>query len=336
MNKIFSGKTILITGGTGSLGTALTQKILESNVKQIRIFSRDESKQENMRELLNDDRLRFLIGDVRDKERLTRAMEDVNIVIHAAALKQVPVAEYNPFEFVKTNIHGSQNVIDTSMDAEVDICLGISTDKAVSPLNLYGSTKLAMEKLFISANSYKGRRKTKFSCVRYGNVFGSRGSVIPRFFEQLKKNNEIQFTDPTMTRFNIGMEDAIKLIFKALEISKGSEVFIPKLYAYTLSDLINALKNVTPKKFKIKKIPIRNGEKTHETLLNKFEIPYSIESNNLYILLPPEKITQKKFITKNYLRAKPLKSSIYSSEFAEKMPQSKLEILIKKFALNMH
>jgi UDP-N-acetylglucosamine 4,6-dehydratase/5-epimerase len=333
MNKIFSGKTILITGGTGSLGSSLTKKILESKVKQIRIFSRDESKQEDLKYVINDDRLRFLIGDIRDKERLKRAMEDIDIVIHTAALKQVPAAEYNPFEFIKTNIYGSQNVIDASMDAEVDICLGISTDKAVSPLNLYGSTKLAMEKLFIAANRYKGQRKTKFSCVRYGNVFGSRGSVVPKFLEYIKQNNKIQVTNPKMTRFNISMDDAMKLIFQAIEITKGSEVFIPKLYAYTLSDLIDALRNVTQKNFKINKIPIRNGEKTHEILLNKFEIPYSIESNNMYILLPPEKILQKKLIKTNFVNVKQLKFNVYSSEFANKMSKSKLESLIKNYIL---
>ena len=187
MKNPFADKTILITGGTGSLGTALTKKILKYNPRSIRIFSRDESKQEAMRESVDDKKLRFLIGDVRDKQRLLRAGENVDIIIHTAALKQIHIAEYNPFECIQTNIYGSQNVIDLAMDEEVDVCLGVSTDKSVSPLNLYGSTKLAMEKLFIAANHYKGKRKTKFACVRYGNVFASRGSVIPRFYEQKKQ-----------------------------------------------------------------------------------------------------------------------------------------------------
>ena len=203
---MLNGKNILITGGTGSLGTALTKKLLTFGVKTIRIFSRDENKQIQMEEQFNDNRLRFLIGDVRDKERLRRAVENIDIVIHAAALKHVPISEYNPFEVIKTNIYGSQNVIDTSMDEEVDLCLAISTDKAVSPLNLYGATKLAMEKLFIAANNLKGKRKTKFSCVRYGNVLGSRGSVVPKFIEQIQSQKKITITNPNMTRFNITME----------------------------------------------------------------------------------------------------------------------------------
>ena len=290
MKNLFANKTILITGGTGSLGTALTKKILKCDPSSIRIFSRDELKQEVMRESLDDKKLRFLIGDVRDKQRLLRAGENVDIIIHTAALKQVHIAEYNPFECIKTNIYGSQNVIDLAMDEEVDICLGISTDKAVSPLNLYGATKLAMEKLFVAANHSKGKRKTKFACVRYGNVFGSRGSVVPRFLEQIKQRKEIQVTNPKMTRFNIVMDDAIKLIFDTIKFTKGGEVFIPKLKAYDLSLLINSFKKLHSQKLKVSKIPIRSGEKMHELLLNKFEIPYVIDYNGYYVLLPSNEI----------------------------------------------
>ncbi|MDE2588515.1 MAG: SDR family NAD(P)-dependent oxidoreductase, partial [Patescibacteria group bacterium] len=310
---MFDNKTILITGGTGSLGQALTERLLSLNPKAIRIFSRDENKQVIMAEKFQDDRLRFLIGDVRDKERLRRAVENVDIVIHAAALKHVPVAEYNPFEFIKTNIDGSQNVVDVSMDEQVKICLAISTDKAVSPLNLYGATKLAMEKLFIAANHYKGKRKTRFSCVRYGNVLGSRGSVIPKFIEQIKSQGMITVTDPNMTRFNITMDEALDLIINALNFTKGSEVFIPKLSSYKLSDLVDALHEISKIPFKTKKIPVRIGEKHHEVLLNEYESKYSIEYKNMYVLLPPEN-DKMESIKRSYANFKPCILSVYSSD----------------------
>ncbi len=323
------GKNILITGGTGSLGQALTRKFLDLNAKTIRIFSRDENKQVTMEENFQDDRLRFLIGDVRDRERLKFAINDIDIVIHAAALKHVPVAEYNPFEFVKTNINGSQNIIDVSMDEEVELCLAISTDKAVSPLNLYGATKLAMEKLFIAANHYKGARKTKFSCVRYGNVFGSRGSVIPKFIEQIKTKKEITVTDHNMTRFNITMDDALDLILNAIKHSNGSEVFIPKLNSYKLDDVIEAMKDIFNSDFKITKIPIRTGEKTHELLLNKFETEYSIESNGVYVLLPANPI-ESNYIKKFHPNSKELDIDEYTSDKVPLLSKDQ----IKKLLLN--
>jgi len=332
MKNLFLNKTVLITGGTGSLGKALTSKIIKCNPKSIRIFSRDELKQEDMKEILSDNRIRFFIGDVRDKERLLRAAENVDIIIHTAALKQIHIAEYNPFECIKTNIIGSQNVVDVAMDEEVDICLGVSTDKAVSPQNLYGSTKLAMEKLFIAANYYKGKRKTKFICVRYGNVFASRGSVVPLFYKQISHKKEIQVTNLKMTRFNISMDSALDLIFKAIEMSKGSEVFIPKLSAYKLSDLIDAFKNISNIEFKVKKIPIRNGEKMHELLLNKFEIPYTIESNNVFILLPPEYQNIDE-IKKKYPKPKLIHLPVYSSESAKNISIKNLEKMIKNYIL---
>lgn len=210
---MFEGKKILITGGTGSLGTALTKHLLKNKVDTIRIYSRDEWKQTQMKSEINDKRLRFLIGDVRDKPRLERAMEDIDIVFHTAALKHVPVAEYNPFEFVKTNVYGTQNVIEACLDNKIEVALGIGTDKAVSPLNTYGATKLLMERLFISANYYKGPRKTRFVCVRYGNVLGSRGSIVPVFVEKIAKGKKIPITDENMTRFNITMSQALDLVF---------------------------------------------------------------------------------------------------------------------------
>ena len=326
---MLNGKNILITGGTGSLGTALTKKLLTFGVKTIRIFSRDENKQIQMEEQFNDNRLRFLIGDVRDKERLRRAVENIDIVIHAAALKHVPISEYNPFEVIKTNIYGSQNVIDTSMDEEVDLCLAISTDKAVSPLNLYGATKLAMEKLFIAANNLKGKRKTKFSCVRYGNVLGSSGSVVPKFIEQIQSQKKITITNPNMTRFNITMDESLELILHAIRFSKGDEVFIPKLKSYVLSDLVSALNEISSIPFSQKSIAIRPGEKMHELLLNEYEIKYSIESNGVYILLPSNFINMSD-ISKIYPKSKSLGLQVYSSDNVSHISKNELKkILIK-------
>lgn len=321
---MLSGKNILITGGTGSLGTALTKKLLSLNVGAVRIYSRDENKQVLMEEKFNDKRLRFLIGDIRDKERLRRAVENIDIVIHAAALKHVPVAEYNPFEVIKTNVTGSQNIVDVSMDEEVELCLAVSSDKAVSPLNLYGATKLAMEKLFIAANHYKGKRKTKFSCVRYGNVLGSRGSVVPKFIEQIRTNKEVTITDPSMTRFNITMDEALKLILHAIRFSKGYDVFIPKLKSYLLSDLVAALEEISSIPFKQKKIPIRVGEKMHELLLNQYETKYTIESNGVYILLPSD-YTNGQSLRKLYHNAEKLGLDIYSSDNVPHISQTDLK-----------
>ena len=331
---MLNGKNILITGGTGSLGTALTKKLLTFDVKTIRIFSRDENKQIQMEEQFNDSRLRFLIGDVRDKDRLRRAVENIDIVIHAAALKHVPISEYNPFEVIKTNIYGSQNVIDVSMDEEVDLCLAISTDKAVSPLNLYGATKLAMEKLFIAANNLKGKRKTKFSCVRYGNVLGSRGSVVPKFIEQIRSRKKITITNPNMTRFNITLDDSLELILHAIKFSKGNEVFIPKLKSYILSDLMQALKEISSIPFSQKNIAVRPGEKMHELLLNEYEIKYAIESNGVYILLPSNFINMSD-ISKIYPKSKSLGLQAYSSDNVSHISKNELKkILIKhKFKL---
>lgn len=324
---MFKNKNILITGGSGSLGQALTKKILKFDPKSIRIYSRDESKQETMDDAFNDNRLRFLIGDIRDKDRLRLAIHDVDIVIHTAALKRVPAAEYNPFEFIKTNITGSQNVIDVSMDEEVDICIGISSDKAVSPLNLYGSTKLSMEKLFVAANYYKGKKHTIFSCVRYGNVLGSTGSVVPKFLSQIQNKGVITVTNENMTRFNISMDEALELIFSALKLAKGSEIFIPKLKAYKLKDLIQALTEISKKPFKIKKIPIRMGEKNDELLLNTYEIPFVIETKGLYVLLPPDYKTLPK-LQKSFPNYKLLKFDTYSSNTAHLLTVPELKKIL--------
>ena len=223
---MFEGKKILITGGTGSLGQALTKRLLKSNVDTVRIFSRNESKQIEMESNFKDERLRFFLGDVRDLNRLKRAIEDIDFVFHAAALKHVPKIEYNPFEAIKTNVMGSQNVIDACLEEGVTKAICIGTDKAVSPLNTYGATKLLMEKLFVTANNYLNpeRHPTRFIAVRYGNVLGSSGSVVPKFIEQIKNQQKISITDPNMTRFSITMDEALDFVLESTIKGEGSEV----------------------------------------------------------------------------------------------------------------
>ena len=282
---MFDGKKVLITGGTGSLGTALTKKLLQTNVETIRIFSRDEWKQAQMQSEFKDKRLRYLIGDVRDKERLSRALEDIDIVIHAAALKQMPVAEYNPFEAVKTNIIGTQNLIESCLDNNVESVLAVGTDKAVSPVNTYGATKLLMERLFVSANFYKGNHKTKFLCVRYGNVLGSRGSIVPIFINQIKSGKKITITDPLMTRFTITMDQALELIFRALKNGIGGEIFIPKLNAYKVGDIKDAILDLLNGSNETEIISVRVGEKIHESLVSLDELRNTFEINEDYVII---------------------------------------------------
>ena len=282
---MFENKKILVTGGTGSLGIALTTKLLKTNADTIRIFSRDELKQSQMESDFHDERLRFLIGDVRDKERLEKAVEGVDIVIHTAALKQVPVIEYNPFEAIKTNVQGSQNLVEACLNKDVGFALAIGTDKAVSPFNTYGATKLLMERLFVSANYYKGERKTKFACVRYGNVLGSRGSIIPKFIEQIMSGDKITITDPNMTRFNITIDQALDLIFRVIKNTVGGDIHIPKLNAYKVGDVKDVLLDLMDRKNEEKRIPVRIGEKHHEILINEHEIRNTYENqDNDYVI----------------------------------------------------
>ena len=282
---MFKNKKILITGGTGSLGTALTSRLLKTDIDTIRIFSRDELKQSQMESHFNDDRLRFLIGDVRDKERLEKAVEGINTVIHTAALKHVPVIEYNPFEAIKTNVQGAQNLVEVCLNKDVEFALAIGTDKAVSPFNTYGATKLLMERLFVSANYYKGEHKTKFACVRYGNVLGSRGSIIPKFIEQIMSGDKITITDPNMTRFNITIDQALDLIFRVIKNTVGGDIHIPKLNAYKVGDVKDVLLDLMDCKNEEKRIPVRIGEKHHEILINEHEIRNTYENqDNDYVI----------------------------------------------------
>jgi len=336
MSSMFEGKTILITGGTGSLGQALTKKLLKTDVDTIRIFSRNESKQVEMESEFQDKRLRFLIGDIRDKERLITAFEDVDIVFHAAALKHVPVIEYNPFEAIKTNVVGSQNIIDAALIQNVEKVICIGTDKAVSPLNTYGATKLLMEKLFISANNYINREKhrTKFIAVRYGNVLGSSGSVIPKFIQQIKANEKITITDSTMTRFSITMDEALNLIINTTEIGKGSEIFIPKLKAYNIMDVKSALFDLLHET-EYEEVGIRPGEKLHETLINEDEMRYVWKINDMFMITNPHyelfndknlESTYKKLEKENNLTS-------YSSDKVEKLTIDELKMIIKNSGL---
>ena len=325
----FANKTVLITGGTGSLGQALTNRLLKTKVKAIRILSRNENKQVEMASSLNDDRLRFFIGDVRDLSRLYRAFEGVDIVFHAAALKHVPVIEYNPFEGIKTNVIGSQNVIDACLHQHVKIAVGVGTDKAVSPLNTYGATKLLMEKLFVSANSFLDtqKHKTKFIALRYGNVLGSSGSVLPKFIDLSKNKQKITITDTNMTRFSLTMDEALDFILDSTFRGNGSEVFVPKLRSYSIMDLKNSVsKLVNPTPHTI--TSIRPGEKLHETLINYDESRYTWEFNNSYIIFNPLKSESQ--IKKQYPGIKKVKfSESYSSNMVKKIPQNELTEIIK-------
>lgn len=285
MNEL-KGKKILITGGTGSLGQALTRRLLKTEVDVIRIFSRNENKQVMMQAELNDDRLRYLIGDIRDAPRLQRALEDIDIVFHAAALKHVPVVEYNPFEAINTNVIGSRNVIEACLHEDVEIAVGVGTDKAVSPLNTYGATKLLMEKLFVTASNYldKKRHRTKFIALRYGNVLGSSGSVIPKFIQQIKSKQKLTITSPEMTRFSITMDEALDFILSSTFAGKGSEIFVPKLKAYTIETVKESLQELLGNTGE-EKIPVRQGEKFHETLINTDELRTTLEDNTRYMIL---------------------------------------------------
>ena len=330
---MFDGKTVLITGGTGSLGTALTIRLLKMGVKQIRIFSRNEFKQVEMENKFNDDRLRFLLGDIRDFPRLLRATEDVDILFHAAALKHVTKVEYNPFEAIKTNVYGSQNVIDACIQNKVERAVCIGSDKGVSPLNTYGATKLLMEKLFITARRYSNPEKhpTKFFAVRYGNVSGSSGSVIPKFIEQIKGKQKISITDEHMTRFSITMDEALDFVLESTKIGHGSEIFVPKLRAYDIMELKDAIVELLDDPvFEI--IGVRQGEKLHEILINNDEIKNAWEYNNLYI------ITDDQYKQKSFQNFFPGIKKIqnldkYSSDVVQKLSKDELKKIITESKL---
>lgn len=279
---MFNKKTILITGGTGSFGKRFISKVLEYDIKKVIVFSRDELKQYEMAQEFTDPRLRFFIGDVRDKERLYRAFDGVDIVIHAAAMKHVGACEYNPFEAVKTNINGAQNIIEAAIDRGIEKVIALSTDKAASPVNLYGATKLASDKLFVAANSYVGDKRTKFAVVRYGNVVGSRGSVVP-FFNKIKESGgKLPITDERMTRFWITLDQGVQFVIDNLERMRGGEIFVPKIPSMKVTDLAEA---IAPE-CEIEFVGIRPGEKLHEAMIMEDDARHTKEYDTYYVIQP--------------------------------------------------
>jgi UDP-N-acetylglucosamine 4,6-dehydratase (inverting) len=297
---MFKDKSILITGGTGSLGKALTNHILTNHqdIRKLVIYSRDEQKQFQMAQefpIEQYPQIRFLLGDVRDKERLARAFKDINFVIHAAAMKHVHLAEYNPDECIKTNVGGAQNVVHASLETGVEGVVALSTDKACAPINLYGATKLTSDKLFIAANNIKGWNPIKFSVVRYGNVMGSNGSVIP-FFLNKRKEGALPITDPNMTRFNISLQGGVDMVMHALKNAWGGEIFIPKIPSYKIMDVAKAIAPNCEHKV----VGIRPGEKVHEEMITSSDSFYTYDLGKYYTILPSKpNWSLEKFISEN-------------------------------------
>lgn len=286
MTEGLNGKTILVTGGTGSFGKAFVRRVLAEypDVRRLVIYSRDELKQFEMQQQFPTDRhqaLRFFIGDIRDEARLRRALEGIDIVVHAAALKQVPAAEYNPFECIKTNVIGAQNLIDAALDNGVRKVVALSTDKAAAPVNLYGATKLCSDKLFIAANNIRGDRDINFSVVRYGNVMGSRGSVIP-FFLSRRDDGVLPITDPAMTRFNISLDDGVDMVLWAIAHATGGEIFVPKIPSYRITDVATAIAPDAAHDV----VGIRPGEKIHEEMITSSDSPNTVDLGPYYAILP--------------------------------------------------
>ncbi len=308
-----NGQSILITGGTGTLGKALVKTIYEKwpNIKRMVIFSRDEQKQFEMEQdypKKEYDSVRFFIGDVRDKERLISAFQGIDIVIHAAAMKHVPIAEYNPMEAIKTNINGAENIIKAALKTKVKNVVALSTDKAAAPINLYGATKLASDKLFIAANNIKGTRDIKFSVVRYGNVMGSKGSVIP-FFKKKSKTGVLPITHPEMTRFNISLQDGVEMVLFTLEHAFGGEIYVPKLPSYRITDLAKA---ICPD-CKQEVIGIRPGEKLHEEMITSSDSFYTYDIGKYYAILPAKPVWKEADFVKKFNAKKVAQGFSYTS-----------------------
>ena len=338
LENIFKNKKILVTGGTGFIGSSIVKKLLEYKPKVVRIFSNDEDNTFKMiQELGEEENKRFLMGDIRDQERIIRAMEDIDVVYHAAALKHVPLCEYNPFEAIKTNVMGTQNVIEAALISNVDKVINISTDKAVNPSNTMGATKLLAEKLIIDANFYKGSRKTIFSCVRFGNVLFSRGSVVPLFEKQIKQKKPITITDPNMTRFMMSISNTIDLVFKATLMAKGGEIFILKMPVAKLGDLVDVVIEKYSKKYgykmkniKKKTVGPRSGEKMFEELMTETEAKKAYETEDMMIIPPQVDIPYINFEVSNYQNAKHSKLDCYTSRNVKPLSKEGIKKLLLK------
>ena len=330
---MLNNKKILITGGTGSFGKEFVKFVLQryKKIKKLIIFSRDELKQYEMRKIYPDEKypfIRFFIGDIRDYSRLSRAFDDIDIIIHAAALKHVPLAENDPFEFIKTNVYGAQNIIEASLERGIKKVITLSTDKASAPINLYGATKLCSDKLFSAANNIKGKRNITFSTVRYGNVMASRGSVIPLFLNQYKKKELFTITDPRMTRFNISLHEAIQMVLWVTKNSKGGEIFVPKIPSIRILDLVKA---IDPKaNYKI--IGLRPGEKLHEDLITKDESMHTFDLKKYYAIINPAINSLQRYY-KGIKKIAPDKS-YNSKDNPDYLSISKIKKLIKNINLN--
>lgn len=312
MATIFKGKSILVTGGTGSIGSGIVRKLLQYEPKVVRALSNDEDGLFTLEQELGEyPNVRYLLGDIKDKERLKMAAEGIDFIFHTAALKHVPLCEYNPFEAVKANVLGTQNLIEVAMEEEAEKFITISTDKAVNPINVLGATKLLAERLTTSANYYKGLRKTVFSCVRFGNVLNSRGSVVPLFLRQIQKGGPVTVTDPDMTRFVMSISKAIDLILYAAEMAQGGEIFILKMPALRLSDLAKVLIEESapkygyePKQVQVRIIGKRPGEKEHEELMTQEEATYARETEDMFVVLSEmqkERMPAQRVLDKGYL-----------------------------------
>ena len=307
-------KTVLVTGGTGSFGKFFVKKLLKNypTINKVVVFSRDELKQHEMSIEIDHkfkEKIRFFLGDIRDLQRLKRAFEGVDIVVHAAALKQVPAAEYNPFEFIKTNVVGTQNIVDACLDLGIQKMVALSTDKASSPVNLYGASKLCADKLVIAGNNIKGERNISFSVVRYGNVLASRGSVLPLFREQLKSGS-LTITSEDMTGFNITLEEGTDLVLMAIKESLGGEIFVPKIPSYNILEMDKA---ISPKA-KLKFIGVRPGEKIHEEMISSSDSSNTLELNNYFVIIPKEFEEIRKLYIENHKAKKVAEGFSYTSD----------------------
>jgi len=336
LKEVFKNKKILVTGGTGFIGSEIVRRLLPYKPDVVRIFSNDEDSMFRLiQELGEGDNKRYLIGDIRDNERLHLAMEHVDIVYHAAALKHVPLCEYNPFEAIKTNVVGTQNVIDAALNSGVEKVIGISTDKAVNPINTMGATKLLAEKLMIDANYYKGTRKTIFSCVRFGNVLFSRGSVLPLFEEQIRKQKPITVTDPEMTRFMMSISNTITLVFKATLLAKGGEIFILKMPVVKIGDLVDIAIEYYAQKYAYKKDVIkkeiigpRPGEKQYEELLTESETRKVFETEHMLIIPPQIEFPDMKYEQSDYPNAHISNFNRYTSREIQPLSKEEIKALI--------